>query len=338
MLGPTSTLGLGIPDASQTTSQLTSTVQGTQQTVSTTVTNVESTVDSTVQIVQQTATQVAAPQPAPAPTPASAPAATSAPKQTVARVAAPVKKHVAAATAPRTAVTRSSAGSRALKQATETVSHSSAAVRTSAQKVAAVKRLSTRGSASDAGDAPALDCNVPLIDALPGAAELGALLNLVCSAAQDLILPARAGLDPAPAADTSRGDVLGTSVSAPTAQRSRARSAGLPIERGGRDGFGSDVDAAAAGRPTSGGANPYVAATGRAGALAYLATTTTDHAKRAAASTNQDSGFKTSIGRWLGGQSAGTLILLGFLTLCLTVIAAVAARRHGLRWALRPLS
>jgi hypothetical protein len=338
LIGPTSTMGLGIPDASQTTSTVQGAVQTTQQTAST-VTNVPAAAESTVQTVEQTAMQVAPPQPAaPASAPSSAPAAADAPKQAGTRVATPVTKHVASAPAPRTAIIRSTSGTHAVAQASDTVRQAAATLSTHTQKVPAAKHLRSRSSTPAEADAPALQCELSLVEAVPGAAELSALLNLICSAAGDLIGPARLGLDPPPAADASRGVALGNSGVPAISQRSRARSAGVPVGRAGHAQVGGDINASAASQLGGTGAPTPPVAAGRAGGLGYIAAATAAKVTPASA----HSGEGTSSGHegrgWFGGQSAGTVILLAFLALDMALIAGVVARRLAVRWALRPIA
>jgi hypothetical protein len=327
LAGPTATLGLGVPTVDSATTTVQGAVQTTEQTAATTVTQVETTVQSTVQTTTQ---QVAAPQPAaPAPAPAT-------PTKTVTRVSAPVRKAA-------TRVSRPSAPSRqaatTVTRARQQVSSTSGAVRTAAGKRTTAARtdtVATRAAAprtqSRAGDGPSSQCDVSLLALLPGGNELGALIALACDAAGGLDLPARLGLAAHTdgASTPSGAGPSNTSPAGPTSLR--ARAAGRGTHRITGAGTPSAANAAAAAQPGAVVAGLHAAASGHAGALAFVDGVPVAHVSSVSrdASAAGDAGAHHHT--WFSGQSRGTEILLALIFASLSLLAGITLWRLAVRW------
>jgi hypothetical protein len=327
--GPASTFGLGVPSTDTVTSTVQGTVDTTQQTAATTVTQVESTVQTTTQAV-------AAPAPtAPAPTPVQTTVqeVTAAPKQTVSRAAAPVTKHAVTVAAPRSAGTQRvssprqlTAGSVARPSQATVIRHS--AGRTHSTSTPAAAKPSSDASTSDS----AMQCDVSLLSLLPGGDQLGALVTLVCDAANGLDLPSRIG--PAEqAASPSLATVLQAFTSAPPA-RARTRSAAPGARRAAAaDSRTPAVAAALAGRPGAATVMPIGAGTGVPGATRYTDTFKVPYASVSStrAATAADAG-STHHHAWFSGTSRGTEILMAILFASLSILGGIVLWRLALRW------
>src|SRR4051794_29900883 len=275
LAGPASTFGIGVPavggsdaPATQVTDTVQSAVQTTQQAAATTVTIVESTVQTAV----QTTTQAAAPQPS-APTAAPRPSAPAAVKQTVTRVAAPVRKQATVAAHRRTSTTSGAASTPKLGK--QTGDASARPVRLAADRQRRSSRVqnlqtSTPRTAAAADPAPSA-CAVPQLGLVPGGEQLQALLSIVCDAVGATDLPARLGLAPVTGAVPT--NVRAPGVAAPTLPRGgmsplRAR----PTAASGRPTAGSAARPGAAGAQSGAAgiplAGPRGVGNGRGGRLA----------------------------------------------------------------------
>jgi hypothetical protein len=326
LAGPTSTFGLGVPvvgDTGATTTQVTSTVQGAVETTQQTVATVETTV--------QTTTQAVAPQPAAAPVQTTTQTVAAAPKQTVARVAAPVKQPAAAkprtSSAPRTAT----AAPTQVASATDSVRAATRKVTTTtrAREVRKPTRLST--SSSTAGDDPSPCDQLLVLDAFPGAAQLRAVLTLVCNAGGSLLLPASLGGSHATADTPPSGEVRGISASGGTL---RARSAStMPNALSGAASHPSAgaADASDAGRSLGTTAAPGI---GRAGALGYMNAVNARPAATASGAVAGASATHGGHGGLFSGPVDGTQALLLLLFIDFVALLAIVFWRLGRRWAL----
>ena len=323
LVGPASTLGLGVPVASDpgdTTSQVTSTVQGTVETTQQTV--------ATVQTTVQTTTQAVAQQPAAAPVPTTTQTVTAAPKQTVARVTAPVKQRAAAqprtSSAPRTAA----AAPKQVASATDSVR----ATATRTRDVRKPARLSTSTSGSTtAGDESSPCDQLLVLDAFPGAAGVRAVLTLVCNAGGSMLVPASLGGGHATGAAPPSGEVRGTSAAG---GKARARSASTAPHA--LTGVATRPSAGAAQTTDAGRSlgTTAVPGTGRAAAFAYLNAANAQQVTTASGTVAGTTAKHGGLRGLFSGPVDGTQALLLLLFIDFVVLLAIVFWRLGRRWAL----
>lgn len=326
--GPASTFGLGVSGTDTVTGTVQGAVETTQQTAATTVTQVESTVQTTAQAVAAPAA------PAPAPVQTTVQTVTAAPRQTASRATTPAKKRAATGAAPRTgrvqrvSSTREVTGttSSAAKSVTPAVTRHTAAVRTHRTSSTAP---SADGSGADAGPA---QCDVSLLALLPGGDQLGALVTLVCDAANGLDLPSRIG-----PAEQSASPLLATVLEAFTSAppgRARARSAAPGAHRAAAaESRPPAAGAALAGRPGAATAMPIGAGRGVSGATAYVDSFRVPYASIPSTGgvTATDSASKHHHA-WFSGTSRGTEVLMAILFASLSILGGIVLWRLAVRW------
>jgi hypothetical protein len=333
LAGPAATFGLGgipiVGGSDSPVNQVTSTVQGlaetTQQAAATTVTNVESTVQATTQppaSQQPAASQVQT-------------NVTEAPKQAVARVTEPVKNHVPAIAQPRTPAGHSVVPAESVKKTAASVPeafrrHTAVA---SDPILPRATRLTKTPAPSTAADAPTTQCvALPLLDLLPGGAQVKALLGIVCDAAAGLF-PGRIGANQPAGAGPGLGGAPGATSSVP-ARHGRGRSA-VP---GGRAPGGASRRAGPTTEPSAMSASVVgaigAAVAGRAGDLPHIDAAPAAQRTHGAGS---GSGRKAAAERHHGffaGQPSGTTVLIGILILNLAILGGIAVWRMAVRWVL----
>jgi hypothetical protein len=343
LAGPVTTFGLGVPstgDVSGTTTQVTGTVQNvvdtTQQTAAGTVTNVESTVQTTVQQTTEAVAPQAAPAPAPATQTQTQASAPDAAKQVATRVAAPVKKHVSAVSRPRMQGKPAAAPVRLAQKAGGATVGSVRVAKTKHTRAGRSQRVAAPGLTTSAQDTAPVSCDVPALAALPGGAELQALLAIVCDAANGLDLPTRIGLvqpDAGPVAP-ALGEVHGASArgtaGAPVATSSALRGTHrTPLRGAGRPAgsAASSQPGAPIGGPTGALAVGHGRGLGYIGAVpvAHISPSSTGGAEASKSAGHHHHG-------WFSGQSRGTEILMAILFANLAILGGIALWRLAVRF------
>jgi hypothetical protein len=196
-----------------------------------------------------------------------------------------------------------------------------------------VTRHATARPASSTGASP-VQCDVPLLNLLPGVGQLSSLLTLACDAVNSLDLPSRVGLAPSSASDNPLlGDLLlpASSSAPPARKRARSSAAGGRPPTTGRHGAASAADGAGLGGR---GALPLVAVgVGHGGPVAYVDSFRTPVASAGHVAAGHSSASDPRHHHaWFSGQSRGTEILMAILFASLSVLGGIILWRLAVRW------